>query len=64
VDSDDPEERAAQLNAADRRAELLLRTHGQMAYAAAGERDADADSDLFPVAFQHEGNGLPQGHGE
>jgi hypothetical protein len=58
VDSDDPEERAAQMNAADRRAELLLRIHGQVAYAAAGERLDDEMSDLFPYRrYQTRGDG-------
>ena len=49
VDPDgDAETQAAQRVAADRRAELLIRTHGQQAYATASYKIADAQRDIFP----------------
>lgn len=59
VDPDaDAETQAAQRRAADRRAELLLRTHGQQAYAAAAYKVADEQRDLFPYwQYQTLGDG-------
>lgn len=48
VTSDDPEERAKQEGAAERRAELLLRMHGWQAYAATQHRLLEAHVDSFP----------------
>ena len=42
------EEQAGQATAAERRAELLIRTHGQQAYAAAQYSMLDEQRDLFP----------------
>lgn len=44
----DAETQAAQTRAANRRAELLLRTHGQQAYMAGLYGVADAQRDIFP----------------
>lgn len=44
----DEETRAKQLQAANRRAELLIRTHGQQAYAAAQYAMLDEQRELFP----------------
>lgn len=44
----DTETQAAQAKAASRRAELLLRTHGQQAYAASAYRNDIEQTDLFP----------------
>lgn len=58
VTSDDPEERAKQEHGAERRAELLLRTHGFQAYNAAAYREMDAQRDLFPYwQYQSLGDG-------
>jgi SPP1 gp7 family putative phage head morphogenesis protein len=43
-----PEHRDAQINAANRRAELLLRMHGHAAYAAAEYEINDRQRDVFP----------------
>ncbi len=49
VDSDaSAEDQAGQRRAAERRAELLIRTHGQQAYAAGQYEVQDAQRDLFP----------------
>lgn len=48
VTSADPDEMAAQLAAAEARAELLLRTHGFQAYAAAEYQSLDEQRDVFP----------------
>lgn len=47
VTSSDPEERAKEEYGADRRAELLLRVHGQQAYATASYRLMDAQRNVF-----------------
>lgn len=58
VTSDDPEERAKQEYGAERRAELLLRTHGFQAYNAAAYREMDEQRDLFPFwQYQSLGDG-------
>lgn len=58
VTADDPEERKAQENGAERRAELLLRTHGFQAYNAAAYREMDAQRDVFPYwQYQSLGDG-------
>jgi len=44
----EPDERDAQLNAANRRAELLLRTHGFQAYQAASYQVMDRQRDVLP----------------
>jgi|GEM_PF-1357586 len=44
----DPEARAAQMDAADSRAELLIRTHGGQAYAAASYQVMDRQRDALP----------------
>ncbi len=57
-ESADAETQTAQRRAANRRAELLLRTHGQQAYAAAAYRDANEQRDLFPFwKYQSLGDG-------
>ena len=48
VTSSDPDEMAAQIAAAEARAELLLRTHGFQAYAAAEYQGLDEQRDVFP----------------
>lgn len=48
VTSDDAEEKADQLLAATRRAELLMRTHGYQAYATAAYRTMWEQRDIFP----------------
>jgi SPP1 gp7 family putative phage head morphogenesis protein len=48
VTSTDPDEMAAQISAAEARAELLLRTHGFQAYAAAEYQSLDEQRDVFP----------------
>ena len=48
VTSAEPEEMAAQISAAEARAELLLRTHGFQAYAAAEYQSLDEQRDVFP----------------
>jgi SPP1 gp7 family putative phage head morphogenesis protein len=48
VTSSDPDEMAAQIAAAEARAELLLRTHGFQAYAAANYQALDEQRDVFP----------------
>jgi SPP1 gp7 family putative phage head morphogenesis protein len=54
----DAETQSKQRYAAERRAELLLRTHGQQAYAAAAWREADEQRDLFPFwKYQTLGDG-------
>ena len=54
----DAETQGKQRYAAERRAELLLRTHGQQAYAAAAWREADEQRDLFPFwKYQTLGDG-------
>jgi SPP1 gp7 family putative phage head morphogenesis protein len=45
----DAETQKAQTEAAERRAELLIRTHGQQAYATASYKIADAQRDIFPM---------------
>lgn len=59
VDPDeDAETQARQREAAERRAELLLRTHGSQAYAATAYALADAQRDLFPYwQYQTLGDG-------
>ncbi len=58
VSSDDPGERQKELEGAERRAELLLRVHGQQAYAATSYRLMDAQRDLFPLwQYQSLGDG-------
>lgn len=50
VDPDaDEETQSAQRDAADRRAELLIRTHGQQAYATTAYKIADAQREIFPM---------------
>ena len=57
VDPDaDDEERAAQQNAAERRAELLLRTHGFQAYQSASYQVMDRLRDVFPY-WQYDSQG-------
>ena len=46
---EDAETQAAQTEAAERRAELLIRTHGQLAYATTAYEIADAQRDIFPM---------------
>jgi len=48
VTSSDPDEMAAQIASAEARAELLLRTHGFQAYAAAEYQSLDEQRDVFP----------------
>jgi SPP1 gp7 family putative phage head morphogenesis protein len=48
ANSEDPEERAKEEKAAERRAELLVRTHGFRAYAAATYRNLKANTDIMP----------------
>lgn len=47
VNDEDPEQRAGDLLAAKRRAELLLRTHGFQAYQAQAWREMDEQRDVF-----------------
>jgi len=48
VTSSDPDKMAAQISAAEARAELLLRTHGFQAYAASEYAALDEQRDVFP----------------